>query len=177
VKNGHSGIKKKEEWIVMAEKGKAKRPKKNVKKRTGQKKEDELRKAARLNEEHNITITILSENENLPKEKILYKFSKDISESGIKIQGNVPLSVDTLLKIDLTLGRLHQKINALGKVKWVEFNTEDGTFEAGVEFVDTSSEAIQKIEDYILSKQKYTSLNPLGVPFWIFAKFNRAKSK
>jgi len=161
----------------MAEKGKAKQPQKNEKKRTGQKKEDELRKARRLNEEHEITITIVSEGENLPKEKILYKFSKDISESGIKIQGNIPLPVDTLLKIDLTLKSLRQKITALGKVKWTEFNIEDGSFEAGVEFVDTSSEAIQKIEDYILSKQQYTSLNPLGVPFWIFAKFNSAKSK
>ena len=161
----------------MNEKGKAKRPKQKEKKRTGQKKVAELRKEQRLNEEHKITITIVSEGENIPKEKIRYKFSKDISESGIKIQGNVPLPVDTLLKIDLTLGRLHQTITAIGKVKWVEFNTEEGSFEAGVEFVDTSSEAIQKIEDYILSKQKYTSLNPLGVPFWIFAKFNSAKLK
>ena len=161
----------------MNEKGKAKRPKRNVKKRTERKKEDELRKAERLNEEHEITITIVSEVENLPKEKIRYKFSKDISESGIKIQGNIPLPVDTLLKIDLTLESLHQKITALGKIKRIEFNTEEGSFEVGVEFVDTSSEAIQKIEDYILSKQKFTSVNPLGVPFWIFAKFNSAKSK
>ena len=161
----------------MAEKEKAKRPKKNEKKMTGQKKGDELRKAQRLNEEHNITITIVSEDKNILKEKILYKFSKDISESGIKIQGNIPLPVDTLLKIDLTLQGLRQKITALGKVKWMEFNTEDGSFEAGVEFVDTSSEEIKKIEDYILSKQKFTSLNPLGVPFWIFAKFNSPKSK
>ena len=156
---------------------KAKRPQKSENKRTGQKKEDELRKAERLNEEHEITINIVSEDENLSQEKIRYKFSKDISESGIKIQGNIPLPVDTLLKIDLTLKSLRQKITALGKVKWVEFNTEDGSFEAGVEFVDTSSEAIQQIEEYILSKQKYTSLNPLGVPFWIFAKFNKAKLK
>jgi c-di-GMP-binding flagellar brake protein YcgR len=161
----------------MAKKGKAKLPKKNVKKRTERKKEDELRKSERLNEEHEITITIVSEVENLPKEKIRYKFSKDISESGIKIQGNIPLPVDTLLKIDLTLESLRQKITALGKIKRIEFNTEDGSYEAGVEFVDTSSEAIQKIEDYILSKQKFTSVNPLGVPFWIFAKFNSAKSK
>lgn len=161
----------------MAEKEKTKRPKKKEKKITGQKKEAELRKEQRLNEEHKIKITIVSEVENLPKEKILYKFSKDISDSGIKIEGNVPLPVDTLLKIDLTLGRLHQTITAIGKVKWVEFNTEEGSFEAGVEFVDTSSEAIKEIEDYILSKQKFTSVNPLGVPFWIFAKFNRTKSK
>ena len=158
----------------MNKKKKAKRPKKNVKMRTERKKEDELRKAERLNEEHEITITIVSEDENLTKEKILYKFSKDISESGIKIQGNIPLPVDTLLKIDLTLESLHQKITALGKVKWIEFNIEDGSYDAGVEFVDTPGDAIQKIEDYILWKQKYTSLNPVGVPFWIFAKFNSA---
>jgi len=87
------------------------------------------------------------------------------------------LPVDTLLKIELTLESLHQKITAFGKVKRSEFDTEEGSFESGVEFVDTSSEAIQKIEDYILSKQKYTSLNPLGVPFWIFEKFNKPKSK
>jgi hypothetical protein len=161
----------------MAEKGKAKQPAKNEKNNPGQKKEDELRKAERLNEEHEITINIVSEDESLSKEKIRYKFSKDLSESGIKIQGNIPLPVDTLLQIDLTLKSLRQKITAFGKVKWVEFNTEDGSFEAGVEFIDTSSEAIQKIEEYILSKQKYTSLNPLGVPFWIFAKFNKAKLK
>jgi len=157
---------------------KVKRPQKSENKGAGQKKkEDELRKAERLNEEHEITINIVSEDENLSPEKIRYKFSKDISESGIKIQGNIPLPIDTLLQIDLTLKSLRQKITALGKVKWVEFNTEDGSFEAGVEFVDTSSEAIQQIEEYILSKQKYTSLNPLGVPFWIFAKFNKAKLK
>jgi len=78
----------------MNNKKKAKRPKKNVKKRTERKKEDEKRKGKRLNEEHKITITIVSKDENLPKEKIRYKFSKDISESGIKIQGNVPLPVE-----------------------------------------------------------------------------------
>ena len=164
----------------MNKKVKVKQLKKRGKKVKGQKKEDELRRAQRLNEEHNITITILSEDKNLLKEKILYKFSKDISESGIKIRGNIPLPVDTLLRIDLTLERLHQKITALGKVKWVEFNTEDGSFEAGVEFVDTSSEAILKIEDYILSKQKYKNLNPLGLRFGFLLNLtalNRSRQK
>ena len=161
----------------MAKKGKAKLPKKNVKKRTERKKEDELRKAERLNEEHEITITIVSEVENLPKEKIRYKFSKDISESGIKIQGNIPLPVDTLLKIDLTLESLHQKITALGKIKRIEFNTEDGSYEAGVEFVDTSSEAIQKIEDYISRKQRTASLDKFVMRFGISEKINEPKSK
>jgi c-di-GMP-binding flagellar brake protein YcgR len=137
----------------------------------------ERRKAQRLKELNEITISVTSEEKKILKNKLLHNYGKDISVSGAKIQSNILLPVDTLLKIDLTLERLRQKITALGKVKWVEFNTEDGSFEAGVEFVDTSSEAIQQIEEYILSKQKYTSLNPLGVPFWIFAKFNRAKLK
>jgi c-di-GMP-binding flagellar brake protein YcgR len=160
----------------MNEEGKAKQPKKKEKTRTV-KKEDEQRKVARLKEEHEIMITIVSEDENLPNENVLYNFSKDISESGVKIQGNIPLPVDTLLRIDLTIESLHQKITAFGKVKWIKSNIEDGTYEAGVEFVDTSGEAIRKIEDYILRKQKYTNLNPVGVPFWIFAKFNSAKEK
>jgi c-di-GMP-binding flagellar brake protein YcgR len=160
----------------MNDKGKAKQPKQKEKTMTV-KKEDDLRKVARLKEEHEITITIVSEDENLPKENILYNLSKDISESGVRIQGNIPLPVDTLLRIDLTIESLHQKITAFGKVKWIKSNIEAGTYEAGVEFVDTSGEAIRKIEDYILRKQKYTNLNPVGVPFWIFAKFNSAKEK
>jgi c-di-GMP-binding flagellar brake protein YcgR len=160
----------------MNEEGKAKQPKKKERIRTV-KKEDEQRKVARLKEEHEIMITIVSEDENLPNENVLYNFSKDISESGVRIQGNIPLPVDTLLKIDLTIESLHQKITAFGKVKWIKSNIEDGTYEAGVEFVDTSREAIREIEDYILRKQKYTNLNPVGVPFWIFAKFNKAKEE
>jgi len=161
----------------MAEKEKEKRPKKNEKKKTERKKEDEKRKAERLKEKHEITITIVSGEKDVPKEKILYNHSEDISESGVKIKGNIPLSVDTLLKIDLTLESLHKKITAIGKVKWIKIIVEDKSYEAGVEFVDTPDEAIRKIEDYISWKQKYKSLNPVGVPFWIFAKFNSAKSK
>ena len=161
----------------MDEKGKARRPKKNEKKIMGLKKEAEARRAERLKEEHEITITIVSEDKNLPQEEILFNLTKDISVSGVKIQCNVSLPVYTLLKIDLTLAKLHQTITAFGKVKWLKIIVENKSYEAGVEFVDTSGETIRKIEDYVSSKQKYTSLNPVGVPFWIFAKFNNAKSK
>lgn len=140
------------------------------------KKEDELRRTARLNEEHAIKISVVSEGENLPEEEIIYKFSKDISDSGIKIQGNIPLPVDTLVRIDLTIESLHQQITTFGKVKWIKFSEDNKTYEAGVEFVDTSREAIQKIEDYITRKQNYTNLNPVAVPFWIFARFHGTKS-
>jgi hypothetical protein len=54
------------------------------------------------------------------------------------------LPVDTLVNIDLTLESLHQKITALGKVKWIKIITEDDSYEAGMEFVDTPTEAIKK---------------------------------
>jgi hypothetical protein len=43
--------------------------------------------------------------------------------------------------------------------------------------MDTSIDVINKLEQYISSKEKYLDLNPVGVPYWIFAKFNRGKNK
>jgi c-di-GMP-binding flagellar brake protein YcgR len=138
-------------------------------------KNSEKRKSQRLKEEHEVTITIISDEKNLPKGINIREHSKDISASGAKIQGNILLPVNTLVNIDLTLESLHQKITALGRVKWIKIITEGDAYEAGVEFVDTPGEAIKKIEDYISLKQQYKSLNPVAVPFWIFAKYNKAK--
>jgi hypothetical protein len=159
----------------MNEKGKAKQLKGKEEKKTKQKKIEEKRNAQWLKEEHEVTITIVTDEKNLPKGKNILEHSMDISASGAKIQGNIFLPVDTLVNIDLTLENLHQKITALGKVKWIKIITEGDSYEAGVEFVDTPREAMKKIEDYISLKQQYKSLNPVAVPFWIFAKFNKAK--
>ena len=125
----------------------------------------EKRKTERLKEFNEITTTIIS------GEKNFYNYSEDISVSGAKIRGNIPLPIDTLLKIDFTLKNLQQKITALGKVKWIKIIIENKYYEAGVEFVNTPLEAIKKLEDYILWKQKCISLNPFGLAFGI-QKFN-----
>lgn len=135
------------------------------------------RKMERLDEENEITITILSEIKDMPKDRIRYNYSKDISMSGTKIQGNVLLPVDTFLKIDLTLKNSKQKITVFGKVKWNKVVAWYGYYEAGVEFVDTPSESIKKLGDYILSINEYKNLNPVGVPYWIFEKFNKPTGK
>ena len=127
--------------------------------------EQEKRKTERLKEFNEITTTVLS------GEKNFYNYSEDISVSGAKIRGNIPLPIDTLLKIDFTLKNLQQKITALGKVKWIKIIIENKYYEAGVEFVNTPLEAIKKLEDYILWKQKCISLNPFGLAFGI-QKFN-----
>ncbi len=135
------------------------------------------RKAERLDEENEIVITILSEITNLPKEKVIYNYSEDISMTGTRIQGNVLLPIDTFLKIDLVLKNLKQKITVFGKVKRNKVLVEGESYEAGVEFVDTPDESIKKLENYILSINQYKNLNPVGVPYWIFAKFNKPASK
>ena len=120
---------------------------------------DERRRPPRLEEENEITITIVSGGGNSPKEKILYNHSKDISVSGAGIQAHIFLPVNTLLMIEMTLKTLRQMITVIGKVKWIKVVFEDESYEAGVEFVNTPSEAIHKLENYISWKQKFKSLN------------------
>ena len=123
--------------------------------------EQEKRKTERLKEFNEITTTIIS------GEKNFYNYSEDISVSGAKIRGNIPLSINTPLKIDFTLKNLQQKITAFGKVKWIKIIIENKYYEAGVEFVNTPLEAIKKLEDHISWKQKRISLNPFGLAFGI----------
>jgi hypothetical protein len=119
---------------------------------------DERRRVPRLEEENEITITIVSGGKNPPKEKIIYNHSKDISVSGAGIQAHIFLPVDTLLMIEMTLKTLRQMITVIGKVKWIKVVFEDESYEAGVEFVNTPGEAIHKLENYISWKQKFKSL-------------------
>ena len=114
---------------------------------------DERRKAPRLQEENEVTITVVYGIHNLHKEKVINNFSKDISASGARIQAHLFLPIETLLKIDITLKTVQQMITVMGKVKWIKIIYEDESYEAGLEFVNTSSEAIKKIGDYISWKQ------------------------
>ena len=122
---------------------------------------DEKRRAKRLEEEDELTITIISEGKKPSKVKIIYHFSKDISASGARIQANRFLPVDSLVKIEITLENPHQMIAALGKVKWIKSLFADESYEAGLEFVYTSNDAIQQLADYVSGKQKFKSLNPV----------------
>lgn len=134
---------------------------------------EERRRADRLKEDNEITITIVSGGKNTPQEDVLYNFTKDISVGGVRIQTNILLPVNAILKINLALKSLRRNIIAFGKVKWNKIIIENESYEVGVEFVDTPDESIKIMEDYISCKQKYTQLNPVGMPFWMFAKFNK----
>ena len=58
------------------------------------------KRAERLKDVNEITIAVISDENNLPKDKVFYNYIKDISESGAKIQANILLPVNALLKID-----------------------------------------------------------------------------
>ncbi len=119
---------------------------------------DEKRKAKRLHEESEITITIISLGGKPTKEKVIYNYSKDISASGARIHANIFLPVDTILKMDIKLKNLQQMITAMGKVKWIKIVCDDESYDAGVEFVHTPAEAIRKLADYVSWRQDNKSL-------------------
>jgi hypothetical protein len=127
-----------------------------------EKRMDEKRRTSRMKEESDVTITMVSEGKH---QKVICDSSKDISVYGARIHSRDLFPVDTLLEIDFATKTVHEKITALGKVKWIKVIIEDNSYEVGVEFVKTPGDAIKKLEDYISWKQKRTSLKPFGKPF------------
>lgn len=115
---------------------------------------DDKRRERRLKEESEIIITVAAGARNCSKGKVVYNICKDVSASGAKIQSNIFLPIDTLLKIDFKLKNFQHRISAMGKVKWIKIIFEDECYDAGVEFVHTPKEAIQKLSDYISWKYK-----------------------
>ncbi|MBN1470669.1 MAG: PilZ domain-containing protein [Syntrophaceae bacterium] len=114
----------------------------------------ENRLATRLEEGIDVTVSLISRKKNLSKEKVMYNSIKDFSASGVSIQTNVLFPVGTLLNVKFTLKSLREKINAIGKVKWVSVIVEDKYYEMGVEFVNASTYALKRIDEYISWKKK-----------------------
>jgi len=96
--------------------------------------------------ENELVISVISNKTHPPEEKII---TKDVSATGAKIQTNIILPVNTLLSMNFKLKDLEDKINAIGKVKWIKVVIEDESYEVGVEFVNAPIYAIQILEEYI----------------------------
>ncbi|MGP8154641.1 MAG: PilZ domain-containing protein [Smithella sp.] len=110
---------------------------------------EERRRAPRVHEEIEVTITI-GDDGKFPEENVLHKHHcKDISSSGIKINTHIFLPINILLKMDIKLKYLQQKITAMGKVKWIKIIVEDKSYNMGVQFVSTPREATTKLMEYI----------------------------
>ncbi|MGP8153870.1 MAG: PilZ domain-containing protein [Smithella sp.] len=122
---------------------------------------EEKRTATRLKDENEISVSVVSVGKKTLKEKIFYSHSKDISVSGARIQANIFLPVNALIRIEMKLKTLHQIITVPGKVKWSKVIFDGERFEAGVEFFTPPGDMIKKLADYILSKQKFSMLYPV----------------
>lgn len=116
---------------------------------------EERRRAPRLQEENEVTITVVSGGQDIPEDTVIRNKSKDISACGARIQANLYIPVDTLLMLEMTLSTVRQMITVIGKVKWIKIIYEDQSYEAGVEFVNTPSDAIRKLRDYVSWKMDY----------------------
>ena len=108
---------------------------------------EERRRAPRIKEENEVTITVVSGGKNLPEGEINDNHIKDISVCGAKIQTNILFPVNTILELDLTSKGLHQQIKIIGKVKWGKVIKENESYEFGVEFYP--SKELDNLEDYI----------------------------
>ena len=126
---------------------------------------EERRRAPRIKEENEVTITVVSGGKNLPEEEINGSLTKDISVCGAKIQTNILLPVNTLLELDFTSKGVREQIKILGKVKWSKVINENESYEVGVEFYP--SKEMEKLDDYIswqLESNKSEFIKDKGTP-------------
>jgi hypothetical protein len=113
---------------------------------------EERRRTPRMKDENEVTITAVSGEKNIPKEKIIDEHFNDISVLGARIQTSILLPIDSLLELDFTSKGVSQQINILGKVKWGKVVIDGESYEMGVEFYP--SKAMEKLEDHISWKLK-----------------------
>jgi c-di-GMP-binding flagellar brake protein YcgR len=75
--------------------------------------------------------------------------TRNISSGGIRIHLRSRLPIGSNLDIALKLPNLEHSINVVGQVVWVEPNKE-GSYDAGIKYVQVDPDDIQKITDYVL---------------------------
>jgi c-di-GMP-binding flagellar brake protein YcgR len=108
----------------------------------------EKRRAKRVKEKTEVTITLIQQDDLRAGSKIIRHFTKDISLGGIRIQSDTFIPVNSMVKIKVPIGSPIKLISALGKVRWIK-RLEEGLFEMGVEFVDTPQESVRILKDFI----------------------------
>lgn len=115
---------------------------------------EDKRRDKRVSEENRVTITLFSKDRAGDVLENIYALTRDISLSGVKIQTDVKLPIDTLLKVDLVLAKSHKLISVIGKVKWINRLYGDEVFEIGVEFVDTPPARALAILEHLYGERK-----------------------
>jgi len=115
-------------------------------------KRTEKRRVKRIPEKNEVTITMVNDGKKNEPEKIICSQSNDISVLGTRIQVNYFVPVNSILKIDFNLKDWVHKIAALGEVRWIKNIFGDKSYEAGVEFVKSTPDDVEKRKKYISSR-------------------------
>jgi c-di-GMP-binding flagellar brake protein YcgR len=105
----------------------------------------ERRKAQRVQEKAKVTIKLTDSEDELAC-RVIHHLTQDISLNGVKIRCDVFIPVNSLLNIELSLRKPTRVISVHGKVRWIKALYKDELYEMGIEFVDTSQEAIRLLE-------------------------------
>ncbi len=113
---------------------------------------EEKRRDKRIKNENRLIFEIISVDGDLKNKKIFYTLTKDISLGGVNIRTDTFLPVDTLVRIDLPLPKMHKIISVRGKVRWIKSLYGDEVFEVGLEFVDTPHDVITSLIGHLYSK-------------------------
>jgi c-di-GMP-binding flagellar brake protein YcgR len=113
---------------------------------------EEKRRDKRIKNENKLIFEIISCDSSLKNKKIFYTLTKDMSLGGVNIRTDTFLPVDTLVKIDLPLPKMHKMISVRGKVRWIKSLYEDEVFEVGLEFVDTPHDVITSLIGHLYAK-------------------------
>ena len=113
---------------------------------------DDKRREKRLKEENKLICEIISCNNSLKHKKIFYTLTKDISLGGVNIRTDTFLPIDTVVKINLSLPKMHKIVCVRGKVKWAKSLYDDEVFELGLEFLDTPPDIITSLIGHLYSK-------------------------
>ena len=111
------------------------------------------RRERRKDEENKVTISVVSKYKTQEILDNIYALTKDISMSGVKIQTDANLPINTLLKIEMALAKSHRLISVIGKVKWIKQLYGNEVFEVGVEFVDTPPDRVMALLEHLYGQK------------------------
>jgi c-di-GMP-binding flagellar brake protein YcgR len=110
------------------------------------------RKDLRVEEENQVTFSVLIEEESQKYRKISHCLTRNISLNGAMISGDTFLPVGSNVTLELLLAGHYEAITLVGKVRWVRVMPSDDVFEAGLEFVDVPPNGVSALNAHLLDQ-------------------------
>lgn len=108
------------------------------------------RRDLRIQEENQISFSVSLEEESPPHKKTAHCLTRNISRNGAMIYTDTFLPVQSLLTLELSLGRPYDIITMVGEVRWIKSLPGDEEFEVGLEFIDISPGGAVTLITYLL---------------------------